>query len=179
MPQLWTIGHSILTIDAFINLLKAQEIQKLVDVRTLPGSKRHPQFNAENLSQSLHRSGIDYIHMKELGGLRKPRPDSPNTIWRNASFRGYADYMMTTPFVDAIEKLLKIAAEKRTAIMCAEAVWWQCHRSMIADYLKARGVKVLHILGEKKIQEHPYTSAARIVDGLLTYSVENEPELRP
>ena len=175
--QIWTIGHSTLPIEQFLGLLKGHDIQALVDVRTLPGSKRHPQFNGEALSHSLAQAGIDYVHMRDLGGLRKPRRDSPNTAWKNESFRGYADYMMTPAFTKAIEELLKIASTKRTTIMCAEAVWWHCHRSMIADYLKAEGVSVLHILGDTKVEEHPFTSPARVVNGRLTYATDEHPEL--
>ena len=174
--QIWTIGHSTLKIEAFLGLLKSHGIQALVDVRKMPGSKRHPQFNGEALSQSLVEAGIEYIHMPDLGGLRKPRRDSPNTAWRNESFRGYADYMMTPPFGMAMDRLIKLANEKRTAIMCAEAVWWQCHRAMISDELKARGFTVLHILGEKT-EEHPFTSPARVVDGHLTYVQGQQKEL--
>jgi uncharacterized protein (DUF488 family) len=175
--ELWTIGHSVLSIEAFLELLEAHRIQALVDVRKMPGSKRHPQFNGPTLAESLASVGIQYIHMPDLGGLRKPRPDSPNSAWRNVSFRGYADYMMTPPFAAAAEQLLEIASRKRTAMMCAEAVWWQCHRAMISDYAKAKGAKVLHIMGEKKVDEHPYTAPARLVNGHLTYGAEKPLEL--
>jgi uncharacterized protein (DUF488 family) len=142
----------------------------LVDVRAWPGSKRYPQFNKDALAESLNAHGIRYEHFRELGGKRKSKPDSRNTAWRNTSFRGYADYMETEQFQKGIERLLEVAAEAGPiAIMCAEAVWWRCHRSLVADYLKARGVKVLHILGANKVEPHPYTSAARIVNGELSY----------
>jgi uncharacterized protein (DUF488 family) len=167
---MWTIGHSTRAIDEFISLLDENEIKLLVDVRAWPGSKRYPQFNKDALAESLNAHGIRYEHFPELGGKRKSKPDSRNIAWRNASFRGYADYMETEQFQKGIERLLDVAAEASpTAIMCAEAVWWRCHRSLIADYLKARGVKVLHVLGANKVEPHPYTSAARIVNGELSY----------
>ena len=169
--RIWTIGHSTRGIDEFISLLEENKIKLLVDVRTWPGSKRYPHFNKEALAESLSSRGIRYEHFPELGGRRKSNPDSRNTAWRNASFRGYADYMETERFQQGIERLLDVAAEAGpTAIMCAEAVWWRCHRSLIADYLKTRGVEALHILGANKVEPHPYTSAARIVNGELTYA---------
>ena len=174
--QLWTIGHSNRSIEQFIELLSGQQIQMLADVRRFPGSRRQPHFNSENLPKSLAQTGIDYVHFPELGGRRKALPDSPNTVWRNEAFRGYADFMMTPEFRAGIDRLLKLAHEKRTVIMCAEALWWQCHRSLIADYLKAAGHTVIHIMGSGKADEHPFTSAARIVDGKLTYGAGNEPQ---
>ena len=191
--RIWTIGHSTRTIDEFISLLKANKINLLADVRTWPASKRYPHFNKDVLAKSLSEQGIRYEHFPELGGKRKSKPDSRNTAWRNASFRGYADYMETEQFQNGIERLLNIAgqgaatwavAEKRydgseavtpcaIAIMCAEAVWWRCHRSLIADCLKARGVEVLHVLGATKVDPHPYTPAARIVNGELSYETES------
>jgi uncharacterized protein (DUF488 family) len=161
-------------IDGFILLLKENEIKVLADVRAFPGSKRYPQFNKEALAESLNARGIHYEHFPELGGKRKFKVDSRNTAWRNTSFRGYADYMETEQFQKGIERLLDVVAEAGpTAIMCAEAVWWRCHRSLIADYLKARGVEVLHILGANKVEPHPYTSAARIVKGELSYAADS------
>ena len=169
--RIWTIGHSTRAIDELISLLKENDIRLLVDVRAFPSSKRYPQFNKDTLAESLNANGICYEHFPELGGKRKSRPDSRNTAWRNASFCGYADYMETEQFQKGIERLLDLAAEAMpTAIMCAEAVWWRCHRSLIADYLKARGVEVIHILGANKVEPHPYTSAARIVNGELSYA---------
>jgi len=167
--SLWTIGHSTLAIEDFIRRLESFEIQVLVDVRSFPGSRRYPHFNKENLRSALAVVGIGYRHFPELGGRRRARPDSPNMAWRNESFRGYSDYMETEEFEAGISRLLTIAAESRTAIMCAEAVWWRCHRSLISDYLKAQRVKVIHILSLGKSQEHPFTSAARIVNGELSY----------
>ena len=172
--RIWTIGHSTRTIDDFISLLKENEIKLLADVRAWPGSKRYPQFNKEALAESLSAHGIRYEHFPELGGKRKSKPDSRNTAWRNASFRGYADYMETEQFHKGVERLLDVSAKiGSTAIMCAEAVWWSCHRSLIADYLKARGVEVMHILVANKVEPHPYTSAARIVNGELSYEVKS------
>ena len=171
---MWTIGHSTRAIDEFISLLKENETKLLVNVRAWPGSKRYPQFNKDALKESLTARGIRYEHFAELGGKRKSKPDSRNTAWRNASFRGYADYMETEQFQKGIERLLDVAAEGGlTAIMCAEAVWWRCHRSLVADYLKARGVEVLHVLGANKVEPHPYTSAARIVNGELSYAADS------
>jgi uncharacterized protein (DUF488 family) len=167
--QLWTIGHSTRPIEEFIALLRSAKLDVLIDVRSFPGSRRYPQFNKENLREAVSAAGVDYLHMPELGGRRKARPDSHNLAWRNESFRGYADYMETAAFREGIERLLQIAKERRVAIMCSEAVWWRCHRSLIADYLKGKGVTVLHILTETKIERHRFTSAARIVDGELSY----------
>ena len=138
-------------------------------MRHFPGSRRFPHFNKIALRDALVKAGIRYEHLVELGGRRPVRPDSHNVAWRNASFRGYADYMETQPFREGVDRLVEIARTGRTAIMCSEAVWWRCHRSMIADYLKARGVHVVHILGTQKVQEHPYTSAASLVGGRLSY----------
>ena len=170
IQSLWTIGHSTRAIEEFIALLESREIRGLADVRRFPASRRHPQFGQEALAKSLAQAGIEYLHFPELGGRREPRPDSPNTAWRHKAFRGYADYMMTDPFQTGMERLLELAKGKRTAVMCAEALWWQCHRGLIADYLKARGARVVHILGPKKTEEHPFTSAARMVEGRLSYS---------
>jgi uncharacterized protein (DUF488 family) len=167
---IWTVGHSTRTIEEFIDILQANQIEILVDVRHFPGSRKFPHFNKGALHDALVAAGIRYEHLVELGGRRPVRPDSQNTVWRNASFRGYADYMETQPFRDGVDRLLLIARAGRTAIMCSEAVWWRCHRSMIADYLKAMGVQVFHILGTKKAQEHPYTSAAQVVSGQLSYA---------
>ena len=167
--SIWTVGHSTLSMEQFLKVLASFDIQLLVDVRSFPGSRRYPHFNRDNLRHSLSAAGVGYLHMPELGGRRKTRPDSQNVAWRNESFRGYADYMETVAFKEGIERLLQVAREQRTGIMCAEAVWWRCHRSLIADYLKAAGVVVIHILGEGKSDEHPYTSAAQIVNGKLSY----------
>jgi uncharacterized protein (DUF488 family) len=164
-----TIGHSTRSADEFNQLLLAHAITALVDVRSFPGSRRYPHFNKSELSAHLESLGILYAHNPKLGGRRRPSPKSKNTAWKNASFRAYADHIETEEFAQGIEELLKIASTRPTAVMCAEALWWRCHRSLIADFLKANGVTVLHILDAKKIEEHPYTSAARIVNGELSY----------
>ena len=169
MITVWTVGHSTRSGEEFVQILKAHGIQVLVDVRTFPGSRRYPQFNREALSESLAQEGIKYKHEPRLGGRKAPRADSHNTAWRNPQFRGYADHMETEVFRKGVEDLLEVAVTDRVAVMCAEAVWWRCHRSLLADYLKAAGHTVIHILDEKKIEEHPYTPAARIVDGELSY----------
>jgi uncharacterized protein (DUF488 family) len=174
ISQIWTVGHSTRTIDEFVAALESHGIKLLVDIRSLPGSKRYPQFNKEALSASLHKVGIRYEHFVELGGRRKAPPNSRNIAWQNASFRGYADYMETEEFQKGIERLVDLAKEVGpTAIMCAEAVWWRCHRALISDYLKARGIEVMHIMDANKSDPHPYTSAARIVDGELSYRSES------
>ena len=161
MAQIWTIGHSTRSIDDFIAALAAHGIKLVADVRLLPGSKRYPHFNSDALEQSLGAHGIRYEHFRELGGRRKPRVDSPNTAWRNDAFRGYADYMETSEFEAGIARLLALMREiGPAAIMCAEAVWWRCHRGLVSDYLKARGVEVTHIVDAKKAEPHPWTSAA-------------------
>ena len=167
--SLWTIGHSTLSIEDFINKLESFEIDLLADVRSFPGSRRYPHFNQEKLDISLTGADIRYEHFSELGGRRRARPDSLNIAWRNESFRGYADYMETNEFRKGIDRLLEIAAKHRTAIMCSEAVWWRCHRSLISDYLKVKGVEVNHIMAIGKAEPHPFTSAAGFVDGELSY----------
>jgi hypothetical protein len=168
--SIWTIGHSTRTIGEFVDLLQQFQITALVDVRHFPGSRRFPHFHESALRRSLTDAGIRYEHLVQLGGRRPVRRDSRNLAWRNISFRGYADYMASQPFRDGVDRTLKIARGSRTAIMCSEAVWWRCHRSMIADYLKAMGVRVLHILSPTQVREHPYTSAARLVNGKLSYA---------
>jgi uncharacterized protein (DUF488 family) len=167
--SIWTIGHSTLSIDDFVERLKSFEIQLLADVRSFPGSRRYPHFNKENLERSLATAGIEYLHLRELGGRRRARPDSQNIAWRNESFRGYADYMETEDFRKGVARLLEVVRERSTAIMCSEAVWWRCHRSMISDYLKANDIEVIHIMAPEKSQAHPFTSAAAIVNGRLSY----------
>ena len=157
----WTVGHSTRDLNGFLELLTENGIEVLVDVRRFPGSRRHPQFGKDALRDSLSSTGIEYVHLEELGGHRKPRPDSRNTAWRNDSFRGYADYMETEEFRIGIGRLLELATSKPTAVMCAEAVWWRCHRGLIADYLKSQGVLVWHIMGRGKCELHPYTTVAR------------------
>jgi uncharacterized protein (DUF488 family) len=167
--SIWTIGHSTRSANEFLEILLSHQIAALVDVRSFPGSRRYPQFNKAELAGSLTEAGIEYLHNPQLGGRRRPTLHSKNTAWKNASFRAYADHMETEEFKQGIEALLEVGRAKRTAVMCAEALWWRCHRSLISDYLKAHGVDVIHIIDEKKTEEHPYTSAARIVDGQLSY----------
>ncbi len=168
-PAVWTIGHSTRSLEEFIKALQAHSITCLVDVRSFPGSRRNPQFAKEALSHSLASAGIAYLHLPKLGGRRRSWVDSRNVAWRNEAFRGYADHMETEEFREGIEELLGHAGTGRTAIMCAESVWWRCHRSLIADYLKAYGCLVTHIIDSKHATEHSYTSAARIIDGKLSY----------
>ena len=171
ISRIWTIGHSTREIDIFLSLLNENGIKVVADVRMFPGSKRYPQFGCEALAKSLGEAGIRYEHFPELGGRRKAKPNSKNTAWRNEMFRGYADYMETEAFRKGIARLVDLAEKSGpTAIMCAEAVWWRCHRSLISDYLKARGVEVIHILDERKTEPHPFTSAATIVNGRLSYA---------
>jgi uncharacterized protein (DUF488 family) len=167
--SIWTIGHSTRPIEELIQILQSFRIDTLIDVRSFPGSRRYPHFNKENLQSSLASAKIDYLHLPELGGRRKTRPDSLNVAWRNESFRGYADYMETPQFAAGIERLMQLARSQRIAIMCSEAVWWRCHRSLISDYLKVSGVDVMHIMAAEKSETHPFTSAATIVDGQLSY----------
>jgi uncharacterized protein (DUF488 family) len=174
--NIWTVGHSTLTRGDFLALLSSNGIRALADVRRFPASRRHPQFNQAELRESLAAEGIEYLHLPELGGRRRVRPGSANTVWRNPSFRGYADYMETDAFRAGVERLLQFARDKRTAVMCAEAVWWRCHRALIADYLKASGVNVIHINSAARNTVHPYTSAARISNGKLSYGELREGE---
>lgn len=173
--EIWTIGHSNKPLEVFLTLLRSQRIEVLADVRRFPGSRRYPHFNSEQLSTALGEVEIEYAHFPELGGRRPAQKNSPNDAWRNDAFRGYADYMMTGEFGAGIDRLLQSATKKRAVIMCAEVLWWQCHRSLIADFLKAREWQVWHILSESKVEEHPYTSAARIVNGQLNYSAPSAP----
>jgi uncharacterized protein (DUF488 family) len=168
--NIWTIGHSTRSLEEFVELLRAFDIIQLVDIRNYPGSKRYPHFNKEALELTMPQNGISYIHLKDLGGRRNPKPGSVNTGWRNSAFRGYADYMETDNFKNAIEQLENIATKKPTAYMCSEAVWWSCHRSLVSDYMKVRGWNVLHIMATNKATEHPFTKPARVVDGELTYT---------
>ena len=164
-----TIGHSNHSIEDFIGLLWLNEITMVVDVRTIPRSRHNPQFNLDTLPESLTCAGISYLHMPVLGGLRHAHADSPNTAWRNASFRGYADYMQTADFAEGVHQLLTLARTQRCTLMCAEAVPWRCHRSMIADALLLRGVGVEDIISERGRKPHALTPFAH-VDGLhVTY----------
>jgi len=170
MIEIWTVGHSNRTFEEFLSLLLPQQIRALADVRRFPGSRKYPHFGQAQLSGSLHRAGIQYFHFAQLRRRRKALADSPNTAWRNAAFRGFADYMGSPDFTAGIERLLEIGQRYRTAIMCAEALWWQCHRGLIADFLKSQGHLVWNILRPGKLQEHPFTSAAGLVSGALSYA---------
>ena len=167
--SVYTIGHSTRSSDEFSQILLGHKIKCLADVRSFPGSRRYPQFNQGQLAESLALLGMKYHHLPALGGRRPPLPNSKSTAWKNSSFRAYADYMESEDFREGIDHLLDIARAERTAIMCAEAVWWRCHRGLIADYLKALGAEVIHIVDAKRSEKHPYTSAARIIDGELSY----------
>lgn len=169
MKTVFTIGHSTRPIEEFIALLQAHSIEVLVDVRTVPRSRHNPQFETDALRTSLYEAGIDYIHMAALGGLRHPRKDSPNNGWRNESFRGYADYMQTGAFQIALNELQELAQQHITAIMCAEAVPWRCHRSLIADALTVEGWQVLDIITDKAPSVHKLTPFLKVEDGRLTY----------
>ncbi len=160
----FTVGHSTRTLDDLISLLKTHKIARVVDIRTVPRSRHNPQFNLESLQESLMKQGIGYIHMPGLGGLRHSRKDSPNTAWRNMSFRGFADYMQTEGFEKNLQELMRISSSALVALLCAEAVPWRCHRSLIADALLVRGIKVEHILG-LKTSPHRITPFAKM-DGM-------------
>jgi uncharacterized protein (DUF488 family) len=166
---IFTIGHSTRPIEEFLTILKHHQIELLIDVRSVPKSSHLPHFNSDALKQRLHGKGIEYKHEKKLGGLRKPTKDSPNLGWRNASFRGFADYMQTDEFWEALRCLVEIAKEKKAAIMCAEAVPWRCHRSLIADALVAEGLEVFHILSATDLRSHALTPFAIVAGKRLTY----------
>src|SRR5260370_13188693 len=169
-----TIGHSTRTIEEFLSILKAHGVERLVDARSIPKSRRVPQFNSDALAASLREQGIEYVHLKNLGGLRHAKKDSVNLGWRNASFRGYADYMAGEEFRDGLERLLQLARQKRTAIMGAEAVPWRCHRSLIGDALLVRGVRVEDIMIATSARPHPMTPFARFNGLDIVYPAEFE-----
>jgi uncharacterized protein (DUF488 family) len=168
-PPIWTVGHSTRSADEFSEILLAHQIKTLADVRSFPASRRYPHFNRERLSEWLCEIGINYHHVPDLGGRRRPQPNSRNTSWRNQSFRAYADYMESEEFAQGVSQLVRLARAARTSIMCAEALWWRCHRSLISDYLKAHGSSVTHIMDGSHSEDHPYTPAARIINGALSY----------
>jgi uncharacterized protein (DUF488 family) len=176
LRTLWTVGHSTRSIGEFLSLLEAHEIRLLIDVRTVPRSRFNPQFNTDTLAKSLADSRISYLHKAALGGLRKAKKDSINLGWRNLSFRGYADYMQTDAFGEALEELMALGTKQHSAIMCAEAVPWRCHRSLIADALVSRGWTVQHIMSATKLDEHRLTSFAVMEPGRLTYPPPPDPE---
>ena len=166
---LYTIGHSTRPIEEFIAILEAHGIRKLADIRTVPRSRHNPQFDCANLPPSLESAGIAYQHMPGLGGLRKARPDSVNLGWRNISFRGYADYLQTPEFQRALEQLIQTAQDQPTVIMCAEAVEWRCHRSLVSDTLLVRGIDVRHIYDSASAKPHKLTSFAQVRGTTVTY----------
>jgi len=168
--QIYTIGHSTREIEEFIAILKENNIDLLVDIRRYPSSRKFPQFHSKELEESLKKEKIDYIWMEDLGGRRKVNKDSKNTKWRKETFRAYADYMETESFNKAMEKLEELAKENNVVYMCAEAVWWSCHRSLISDYLKAKNWKVIHLMGLNNSQEHPYTQPATIKNNKVYYN---------
>ena len=170
--NIWTIGHSNHRMEDFLQLLQSFEIKVLVDIRRFPGSKKFPHFNKEELKATLKENKIEYLHYEGLGGRRKPRPDSINNRWEHQAFRGYADYMETEEFERNIALLIKVAEKQATAIMCSEVKWWQCHRALVSDVLKYEDWTVLHIMGKGKAKEHPYSPAARLIQGRLDYSKE-------
>jgi uncharacterized protein (DUF488 family) len=172
---MWTVGHSTRSLDALAALVRAHGVALIADVRKIPRSRRHPHFDRETLPAALAAAGLDYTHLPGLGGLRRERPDSINRGWRNPSFRAYADYMQTDTFAEELDRLLALSRARPLAIMCAEAVWWQCHRSLIADALVARGEPVVHILTPARAEPHALRGFARVENGRVTYP--GEPEL--
>jgi uncharacterized protein (DUF488 family) len=170
----WTVGHSTHALEDFVALVRAHGVTTIADVRKLPRSRRHPQFNIDTLPDALTAAGLGYVHFAGLGGLRREQPDSINRAWKNPSFRAYADYMQSDMFAVELERLLALGKRERVAIMCAEAVWWRCHRSLIADALVARGESVLHILTPERAEPHVLRDFARIENGRVTYPGESE-----
>ncbi len=177
MPEIYTIGHSTRSLEEFIQLLQEFQIRRLVDVRTIPRSRRNPQFNKESLPQALRAAGVEYTHIPGLGGLRKAQKDSINTAWENDSFRGYADYMQTPEFSAGLEELISLSQDGPIAIMCAEAVPWRCHRSLIGDALLARGYSVIDILGPNSARPHKLTSFAVVEGERVTYPKDQSKNL--
>ena len=176
LGTLWTIGHSTRPWEAFVDLLQEASIACVVDVRRFAGSRRNPQFSPETMDPALRGAGIDYWPVPAFGGRRTPRPDSPNGAWRVAAFRGYADHMASAEFVHARERLMQRARDERCAVMCAEAVWWRCHRRLIADDFTARGWEVLHLMTPGRSELHPLNPDARMADDVLVYPPE-QPKL--
>lgn len=170
MPVIYTLGHSTRSLEELIALLKRNKIETLVDIRRYPGSRRNPQFGRKTLNSSLAAAGIVYTEIAGLGGRRKPLPDSANAAWQNAGFRGYADHMSTPEFEKGLAKLLELAASSRVALMCAEALPWRCHRTLLADAIFARGVQVEHIISESDVRRHELTPFARVETGRVSYA---------
>jgi uncharacterized protein (DUF488 family) len=173
---IYTIGHSTRPLEDFLGLLNAHSVHRLVDIRTVPRSRHNPQFNRETLPESLRTIGVEYTHLAQLGGLRRPRPDSPNRGWKNESFRGYADYMLTDEFEAALLDLIRMGQAEQVAVMCAEAVPWRCHRSLVADALTLRGVPVEHILSLKQRSPHRLTPWAEVAGTRILYPEHAEPD---
>lgn len=168
-PTIFTIGHGVRSIEEFLSLLSGASVRRLIDVRTAPGSRKHPHFGKDSLSRELDRNGIEYVWRKDLGGWRKPRQDSPHVALRSPGFRGYADHMETQEFKDAVTWLIDTSSETPTAVMCAESLWWRCHRRMLADALTARGSSVRHIMSDGRVQPHRLHPAARVVEDRIVY----------
>ncbi len=170
MPkEIWTIGHSTRTLEDFITILQAHNIKTLADVRHFPGSKKYPHFNKDALQESLPKHGISYVHLVRLGGRRKQDKDAPDNDWKHPAFKAYAQYMQTEEFEQGVQRLAEKAELEPVAFMCSEAVWWRCHRGLIADYMKATGWTVLHIQSAGKPKEHPYTAPAVVKNGVVRY----------
>jgi uncharacterized protein (DUF488 family) len=170
--NVWTLGHSNLSIEDFLERLERYEIEGIADVRRFPGSRRLPQYSQTTLAATLQTAGIHYRWFEALGGRRRPTSESVNSAWRNVSFRGYADHMASDEFKYGLEALIQFASDQRTALMCAEVLWWRCHRALISDELRVRGLRVIHILDLVKAVEHPFTSPAQVVRGRLTYDLD-------
>jgi len=170
--RIYTVGHSTRSVEELVALLQAHGIQTLVDIRTVPRSRTNPQFNRDTLPRTLAAADIRYVHLAKLGGLRRARADSPNGAWRNASFRGYADYMQTDEFARGLEELRELTPDGPLALMCAEAVRWRCHRSLVADALYARGVAVLHISSRTRAEPHKLTPFAQLHGRQVLYPVD-------
>ena len=177
-PTIFTVGHGTRPIEEFLAILRGAGVRRLVDVRTAPGSRKHPQFGQRELEASLRAEGIDYVWRKDLGGWRKPRPDSLHTALRSPAFRGYADYMETQDFDRAVRWLIETSADAPTALMCSESVWWRCHRRMIADALTLRGCVVVHLMSEGRREPHRLHPAARVEGGRLVYDAEHPEQER-
>lgn len=169
----WTVGHSTRPLPDFLDVLAAYRIELVADVRRFPGSRRQPQYRQPALESALHAAGIAYISLPNLGGRRQPVSNAPNTAWRHPAFRGYANYITGEEFANGLFELLMPARELRTAVMCAEILWWRCHRRMIADVLVSLGVRVIHILDARTAQTHRLTAPARLVRGVLSYAPED------
>ena len=180
--RVWTIGHSTHTLERFATLLAAHEIAQVADIRTVPKSRRHPHFDTDALARSLPERAVAYVHLPRLGGWRRSDAESPNDAWRNRSFRGYADYALGREFADGLAQLRQLSGARRTAMMCSEALWWRCHRRLIADHLLVAGDTVCHISSGGRATAHQLTSFATVMNGEITYSTSSQtpmPAVRP